>query len=108
MVNESTSARERLLEDLDGVVHGEDEVEEHRRNEDLDERATNMAERKPTPLPKLQLSVLLILQLAEPIAATVILPFIVQVSRGRMLSRDCSEFLATAYRGDGDHWGRYH
>lgn len=41
-------------------------------------------DKKPTPLPKLQLAVLLYLQLAEPITSTVILPFIVQV--GGLLS----------------------
>jgi hypothetical protein len=35
--------------------------------------------KRVTPLPKLQLSVLLYLLLAEPITSTVILPFIVQV-----------------------------
>ena len=35
--------------------------------------------KKPTPLPKLQLSILLLLQLAEPITSQCILPFITQV-----------------------------
>lgn len=36
----------------------------------------------PTPLPKLQIAILLAIQLAEPISSMLILPFINQVRRG--------------------------
>lgn len=39
------------------------------------------ATKKPTPLPKLQLFILFYIQFGEPIAATVIYPFIVQLVR---------------------------
>ena len=35
---------------------------------------------KVTPLPKMQMSILLLLLLCEPIAATVVYPFVAQVS----------------------------
>jgi hypothetical protein len=42
---------------------------------------SSIAEKKVTPLPKLQLFVLLYIGLGEPITATVIYPFIVQLVR---------------------------
>jgi len=39
-------------------------------------------DRKPTPLPKGQIAVLLLLQLAEPISSMSIVPYINQVSFG--------------------------
>lgn len=50
-------------------------------NEIVDEHSTLLAQdrKKPTPLPKLQISVLLLLQLAEPITSQCILPFISEV-----------------------------
>jgi len=56
------------------------QCEHQGRDPDLHHMTTEVTERKPTPLPKGQLSVLLYLQLAEPITAHVMLPFIVQVS----------------------------
>ncbi|KAF7986456.1 hypothetical protein HWV62_31229 [Athelia sp. TMB] len=52
-------------------------------NEIVDEHSTLLPKetKKPTPLPKLQISVLLLLQLAEPITAQCILPFITQLIR---------------------------
>jgi hypothetical protein len=52
----------------------------HEGDVDPEDMANVVMERKPTRLPKVQLSVLLYLQLAEPITAQVILPFIAQVS----------------------------
>lgn len=44
-------------------------------------RPVEQAVTKPTPLPKLQLFCVLYLQFCEPITATVIYPFIVQLVR---------------------------
>lgn len=51
-------------------------------NDIVDEHSTLLPQpiKKPTPLPKVQISVLLLLQLAEPITSQCILPFITQVS----------------------------
>ncbi|KAF8589027.1 MFS general substrate transporter [Ramaria rubella] len=46
---------------------------------DSEHLGPKLMERKPTPLPKLQLSVLVYTHLAEPITAHVMLPFIVQL-----------------------------
>jgi hypothetical protein len=37
--------------------------------------------RKPTPLPKLQVLIVLLIQFGEPVTATVIFPFVVQLIR---------------------------
>jgi hypothetical protein len=48
---------------------------------DSPERPVEQGVTKPTPLPKLQLFSVLYLQFGEPITATVIYPFIVQLVR---------------------------
>ncbi|KZP17587.1 MFS general substrate transporter [Athelia psychrophila] len=52
-------------------------------NEIVDEHSTLLTKetKKPTPLPKLQISVLLLCQLAEPLTSQCLLPFITQLVR---------------------------
>jgi hypothetical protein len=56
---------------------------------------------KPTPLPKVQLGILMISQLAEPISASCILPFIRRVS-DLGLFPSCSDVVPHT---DGSLWG---
>ena len=78
------------------MVH---DMVEQRHDSPLQKRAIS------TPLPKAQLSTLLYLLLAEPITATVILPFIVQVSTMYSLFHDAQDDrILTACRGNWDYW----
>ncbi|KAK7017703.1 major facilitator superfamily multidrug-resistance DHA1 sub-family [Favolaschia claudopus] len=46
-----------------------------------EERTSEAATRKPTPLPRLQLFILILIQFSEPVTALVIYPFIIQFVR---------------------------
>jgi hypothetical protein len=71
---------------------------------DLEDVEPAKVSEKVTPLPKLQLSVLLLLLLAEPITSTVIYPFINQVSSYFGLVRISGlDLLKTACQRIGNH-----
>lgn len=73
-------------EHLNGTVaaDGEDGPREHDYDDDCDEHSVDVEESHSLPI--LQFAVVLLLKLAEPITASVILPFINQVSERLPLS----------------------